>query len=738
MGPARLAAIGCLLLLFVSPAMADYDETEDVVAPPPRGETGDGEDSGGGFFKSLFGGGDTLSKFNGRFIETIERDGPPSVGGGDPEQTGLQLLRRESLGRDMVPVPLEELQRYCEEIVRRLLDAGGITRIEPKVYITAQDRIHGAAYPDGSIFVTLGSIRNFDSEDELAALLAHEVSHVILAHHGSDWFMDSQKRGLAAFQLGVAIKSNLEKLTKTGDGTSPKDQLKMALIGQTVLFASEVLIDSPFTRGQEDESDLLGTDLMIAAKYNPDGMAALLEKLADQEAAVDERAKKIQAERQRLLQNRIEERGAGGIIASAIDVLGSAAKSLKSAIKREIGAKHRAAEQRREQLSEYLEREYEDLEPGEMEADAWKRAAGAPAVVAALAGYRDVLEARNALAIGDFETATARTRKALGRLTAEHALPRLVAGEISAAAGYDGLAALYFRESLAASWPTISAYTGLAALNRRAGDLDAGKNALDRAAADLGDAPHLLPHRITHARLAGAKEKADRSAGKPAAEPASPPAAVTNKMNSEIAAHMVRCKLEAIESLFEMCAKAKDGRFDRLARQTPGARLAAAKAGPLLVGRRFVRVTVPRLNARKGPGTSHAVVQSYKLGAPLMVVSSEGKWDRVWDASGRMIWIANWLTTPTTVKDLSELGVAQRPVATSTEPTVAVKPAPSPAAPPTEPTAVVKQAPPARAVGTTAKGDPITRLRRLKLLRDEGLITEEEYAAKRTKILDEL
>ena len=97
------------------------------------------------------------------------------------------------------------------------------------------------------------------------------------------------------------------------------------------------------------------------------------------------------------------------------------------------------------------------------------------------------------------------------------------AGEISAAAGYDGLAALYFRESLAASRPTISAYTGLAALNRRAGDLDAGKNALDRAAADLGDAPHLLPDRIAHARLAGAKEKADRSVGKPAAKPGSPP-----------------------------------------------------------------------------------------------------------------------------------------------------------------------------------------------------------------------
>jgi hypothetical protein len=142
------AAIGCVLLLSVSPTMAEYDENDNMAPPPPSREAGDdggGDGEIGGFFKRLFGGGGTLSKFEGRFIDTIERGAAPSTAGGDPEHTGLRLLRREALGADMVPVPLAALERYCEGIARRLLDAGGFAGIEPKVYIVAQDRIHGAA-----------------------------------------------------------------------------------------------------------------------------------------------------------------------------------------------------------------------------------------------------------------------------------------------------------------------------------------------------------------------------------------------------------------------------------------------------------------------------------------------------------------------------------------------------------------------------------------------------------------
>ena len=41
------------------------------------------------------------------------------------------------------------------------------------------------------------------------------------------------------------------------------DQFKIRLIGEAVLFTSDVFIDSLYTRIQEDEADLLGTDILI-------------------------------------------------------------------------------------------------------------------------------------------------------------------------------------------------------------------------------------------------------------------------------------------------------------------------------------------------------------------------------------------------------------------------------------------------------------------------------------------
>ena len=40
--------------------------------------------------------------------------------------------------------------------------------------------------PDGNIYIAMQWLRSVDSEDELAAIIAHETSHVLLHHHSSD------------------------------------------------------------------------------------------------------------------------------------------------------------------------------------------------------------------------------------------------------------------------------------------------------------------------------------------------------------------------------------------------------------------------------------------------------------------------------------------------------------------------------------------------------------------------
>ena len=131
----------------------------------------------------------------GRFIQSSAVRDARAPEGLDPKQTGELLVRREALGNDMVMVPLPKLREYAEEIARKLLGAAAIDWIDPKVKFVANGQIDARAFPEGTVLVTLGALRNIESEDEFGALLAHEFAHVILYHGDSAWFLQAQERG---------------------------------------------------------------------------------------------------------------------------------------------------------------------------------------------------------------------------------------------------------------------------------------------------------------------------------------------------------------------------------------------------------------------------------------------------------------------------------------------------------------------------------------------------------------
>ena len=289
---ARMLAVAALAGLTM-PAAAQENSDNSVDVPQydsfksywgrDKGDNSDSGSSGPGLFGGLFGSSKTHEKFKGKFIATLDSRTVPPPENSTPEQTGLQLARRESLGEHAVPVPLPSIQAYAEAVLDRLLKGSNITGVTPKVVVTADQQIHGHAFPDGTIFLTLGAIRNLDTEDQLAALLAHEVSHIILKHHGSDWFMDGQERGLTALQFALEIREKIEKARGKKEGENTFEDLKMRYIAKSVVFGSQLLIASPFSRTQEDEADLLGTDLLANAGYSIDDMDLMMAKLVAQE-----------------------------------------------------------------------------------------------------------------------------------------------------------------------------------------------------------------------------------------------------------------------------------------------------------------------------------------------------------------------------------------------------------------------------------------------------------------------
>ena len=119
-----------------------------------------------------------------------------------------------------------------------------------------------------------------------------------------------------------------------------------------------------------------------------------------------------------------------------------------------------------------------------------------------------------------------------------------------------------------------------------------------------------------------------------------------------------------------------------------------------------VRVKSSSLNVRQGPGGKFPVVFRARGGESLRVMQQQGSWIEVEDQNGRVGWAASWLT-------VRDTGAPPRRASSS-------RPAP------------------AAAASSSSNDALVSRLKKLKTLYDQGLISESEYKSKRQEILEKL
>lgn len=129
--------------------------------------------------------------------------------------------------------------------------------------------INAFAAPGGTIFVTRGLIERTESEDELAAVLAHEIAHVTLRH------------GLAAIQKGNLI----EAFKYLGQGAAQATLDAQQLQEVTSLFDDSVqdvvasLVKNGFSKEAEYEADALGQRIAAASGYEAGALRRFLQRL---------------------------------------------------------------------------------------------------------------------------------------------------------------------------------------------------------------------------------------------------------------------------------------------------------------------------------------------------------------------------------------------------------------------------------------------------------------------------
>ncbi|MCK4672198.1 MAG: M48 family metalloprotease [Candidatus Aegiribacteria sp.] len=132
------------------------------------------------------------------------------------------------------------------------------------------DQINALACPGGFVFIFSGLIDKATNEDELAAIIAHEVSHVALSHGISS--IDQAR--WTEFGATVAQESSEQ-------WGSSEVQSVVNDYGDLVEDVVSNLITKGYSRDTEYQADSLAVEICSAAGYDPEALTEVLVKLCE-------------------------------------------------------------------------------------------------------------------------------------------------------------------------------------------------------------------------------------------------------------------------------------------------------------------------------------------------------------------------------------------------------------------------------------------------------------------------
>ena len=155
-------------------------------------------------------------------------------------------------------LPDPQWQAYLNEVGQKLVSVCDRKDIQYHFTVIQSDQINAFAAPGGYVYFYTGVLGMMDNEAEMAAVMAHELSHVV-ARHG-------------AKRLQAAMGASLAYQLVMGDSSSAVFRTAVG-IGMNLLFAG-------YSRENEREADEYGVTYMVRAGYDPAAMETMFDKLA--------------------------------------------------------------------------------------------------------------------------------------------------------------------------------------------------------------------------------------------------------------------------------------------------------------------------------------------------------------------------------------------------------------------------------------------------------------------------
>jgi len=159
------------------------------------------------------------------------------------------------------------LRRVGQSLIPRDLE---LEKVSWKFRALRDPQPNAFALPNGSIYVTTGLLTLIDNESQLAAIIAHELTHVMRRH--TYVYNRSNRKKFLSMNVMAAI------------GAFAPGGVVGAVITIVTTVAPFIMMATiyGYSRDLEREADLKGIDMMISAEYAPEEMVNVM-KLLDKD-----------------------------------------------------------------------------------------------------------------------------------------------------------------------------------------------------------------------------------------------------------------------------------------------------------------------------------------------------------------------------------------------------------------------------------------------------------------------
>jgi len=193
--------------------------------------------------------------------------------------SGITIKEEEELSREVMKTVSRSFKLiedpvivdYVNKIAKRIMVVLPPQPFRYQFYVIKEDVYNAFATPAGHIFVNSGLIAAMESEEELAGILCHEISHVSARHISQK--IERAKKVQLATMAGLIAGA----LLGAGGAGTAANALAMGSMaaGQSAMLA--------YSREDEMQADQLGLNYLARAGYNGKGLITMMQKMRDKQ-----------------------------------------------------------------------------------------------------------------------------------------------------------------------------------------------------------------------------------------------------------------------------------------------------------------------------------------------------------------------------------------------------------------------------------------------------------------------